>query len=91
MGQEGVSKLDEIKANHGRNVTTCCSEMFIVWRQRQPKANWNQLMRALKEVKLNTLADEIRKLLMPSMEQQHNEQGQEKQSTQGNNCLCIFP
>ena len=91
MGQEGVAKLDEIKANHGRNVTTCCLEMFIVWRQRQPKANWNQLMRALKEVKLNTLADEIRKLLMTSMEQQHTEQVQEKQSTPGNDCVCIFP
>lgn len=90
MGQEGVAKLDEIKANHGRNVTTCCSEMFTVWRQRQPKANWNQLMRALKEVKLNTLADEIRKLLMPSMEQQRTEQVQEKQSTQGNDCVCSY-
>lgn len=89
MGEEGVTKLDEIKANNNGNVTKCCSEMFSLWRQLQPKANWNQLIRALKEVELITLADEIKKLLMPPIEQQHTEQMQEKQSIQGNR-VCIL-
>ena len=81
MGQEGVAKLDEIKANNNGNVTKCCSAMFSLWLQMQPKANWNQLMEALKEVELITLADEIKKLLMPSMEQQHTEHMQSLQGS----------
>ena len=81
MGQEGVAKLDEIKANNNGNVTKCCSAMFSIWLQMQPKANWNQLMGALKEVELITLADEIKKLLMPSMEQQHTEHMQSLQGS----------
>ena len=84
IGQEGVAKLDEIKANNNGNVTKCCSAMFSLWLQMQPKANWNQLIEALREVELITLADEIKNLLMPSMEQQHTEQMQAKQSLQGN-------
>ena len=71
MGQEGATKLDIIKVNNYGNVTQCCSAMFNVWRERQPKANWNQLMMALKEYKLYALADEINKLLIPSVQQQH--------------------
>ena len=55
--------------------------MFSIWLQMQPKANWNQLMGALKEVELITLADEIKKLLMPSMEQQHTEHMQSLQGS----------
>ena len=73
MGQEGATKLDEIKVNNNENVTKCCSAMFNLWRQREPKANWNQLMKALEEVELHTLADEIMKLLIPSTEQQHTD------------------
>ena len=51
MGQSGVSGLDIIKANN-KDVMQCYSAMFNIWRQRQPKANWNQLITALKEVKL---------------------------------------
>ena len=73
MGQQGVTKLDEIKVNNNGNLTLCCSAMFDLWRQRQPKANWSQLISALKEIKLDTLADDIEKLLLPSVGQQHNE------------------
>ena len=83
MGQQSVSKLDEIKANNGGNVTLCCSAMFSLWRQRQPKANWSQLIIALKEIKLETLADDIEKLLLSSVEQQrHNEHVQNDQNMQ---------
>ena len=90
MEQESVTTLDVIKVNNSGNVTLCCSTMFNLWRQRQPKANWNQLIRALKEVKLNTLADEIEKLLSPSVEQQHIEHVQNMQQLdKGMYCICI--
>ena len=82
MGQQSVTTLDEIKVNKGGNVTLCCSAMFDLWRQRQPKANWSQLISALKEIKLEALADDIEKLLLPSVEQQHNEHVQNDQNMQ---------
>ena len=70
-GQGNATKLDVIKANNG-DVTQRCSEMLRLWRQTQPKANWDQLIRALKEVNLEALADEINKLLLPCVEQQND-------------------
>ena len=92
MGQENVNALDEIKANNNANVTLCCSDMFNLWRQRQLKANWSQLIRALKEVKLNALADEIEKSLLPSEEQQHIELVQNMQQLNKGMyaCICII-
>ena len=96
MGQEGATKLDEIKVNNNENVTKCCSAMFNLWRQREPKANWNQLIKALKEIELYTLANEITKLLIPSAEQQHiDDQSHIKHSEQvweldkGIQCICL--
>ena len=70
LGQDGISQLDVIKVNNGNDVTKCCSEMLALWRQRQPSASWNQLIEALKQVKLNKIATGIEKLLVPSGEQQ---------------------
>ena len=72
MGQESVPRLKIIKVDNSKNVMQCCSEMFNLWYERQPKANWNQLIRALKEVKLHTLATKIETLLLPSVKQQYN-------------------
>ena len=72
MGQESVHKLDAIKAN-SNDVTQRCSEMFTLWRQRQSNANWNQLLRALQDVKLNALANELDKLLLPSKEEEQQQ------------------
>ena len=69
MGQKSADKLDAMKVDYG-NVTERCSAMFVLWRQTQPKANWNQLIRVLKDVKLVTLANEIDKMLLPCVEQQ---------------------
>ena len=69
IGQESVFLLNTIKINNPGNVKGCCSEMFSLWCQRQPKASWSQLINALKEINLNTLADKIWNLLLPPMEQ----------------------
>jgi len=67
MEQDDVHELNVIKANNSNNVE-CCSRMFTLWRQRTPKANWKQLIEALKEVKLTQLASELEGLLKPSVE-----------------------
>ena len=69
--QESVLALKEIEIDNRGNVKECCSKMFSLWLQRQPKANWSQLINALEEVKLYALADNIKKSLLPSIEQQH--------------------
>lgn len=71
MGQKSASKLDIIQVKYKEDVMQCCSAMFKLWRQTQSEANWNQLIRALKEVELNALAAKIEKLLLPSVKQQH--------------------
>ena len=70
MGQEEVPSLDVIKEDHHRNVKQCCSAMFSLWRQRQPKANWDQLIAALKEIKLNALVNKLENLLSPPDDQE---------------------
>jgi len=68
MGQDAVPNLNVTRANHCNDVSECCSRMFTLWRQRTPKANWKQLIEALKEVNLNHLASELEGLSTPSVE-----------------------
>ena len=78
LGQGGIAELDVIKANNTDDVTKCCSKMLSLWLQRQIGASWNQLIEALVQVKLNRVAEEIRKGLKSPTDKQ---QGQtEKQS-----------
>ena len=70
MGQEEVPSLNAIKEDHHGNVKQCCSAMFSLWRQRQPKANWDQLIKALKEIKQNSLANKLEILLSPPDDQE---------------------
>ena len=90
MGQESADKLDLIKVYYG-NVIERCSAMLVLWRQTQPKANWNQLIQALKEVKLDTLANEIDKMLLPCVEQQPTDnQPKIKQHDEGTWPTCFI-
>ena len=61
LGQDGIADLDVIKANNTDDVTKCCSKMLSLWLQRQTEASWNQLIEALVQVKLNRVAQEIKK------------------------------
>ena len=55
--------LDVIKADHPNDVTTCCNEMFKKWLEMQHDASWSQLVMALNKIGLNTIADDISKLI----------------------------
>ena len=70
MGQDSVTDINTISANKRGDVKGCCSSLFTLWLQRQPEASWKQLIDALIKIKLNQLASEIKKLLIPSEQQQ---------------------
>ena len=63
LKEEQESHLDQIKTNHGQDVTNCCLEMFRYWKQTHPDANWHCLLAALKSpgVELLLVAADIEK------------------------------
>ena len=75
MGQDSLADLNTISANNRGDVIVCCSSMFSLWLQRQPEANWKQLIGALNKIKLNVLASKIKKSLISSEQQQSSQQG----------------
>ena len=66
LGEEAESELNIIAVNSHDNVIKCCSAMFLLWLERQPQANWRQLINALMNVKLVALATYVEKLLTSS-------------------------
>ena len=71
LGEEVESELNTIAANSHDNVIKCCSGMFSLWLERQPEASWRQLINALRNVNLVTLATSIENLLLPSKTDPH--------------------
>ena len=67
LEQEDEDDLDEIKKNHD-NSSECCREMFQLWLRKYSNATWLHLIKALREVDLNTLANKIEGMLMPMEE-----------------------
>ena len=59
--------LGTIAGNANGNIITCCSGLFQLWLDRQPKASWRQLITALEEAKLENLAAKIQEKLEPSV------------------------
>lgn len=68
LGSGNSVTLDVIK-NSNSDATECCSAMFQLWLDRQPAASWRQLIKALKQLQLNHLANEVEsKLTIPVLE-----------------------
>ena len=73
LGQESEIALNIISASsHG--IVTRCSGMFTLWLERQPEASWRQLIDALINVKLVSLAAEIEGLLKPSKQRKNSQE-----------------
>ena len=70
MGQDSMADINTISANNRGDVVGCCSSIFSLWLQRQPEANWKHLIDALIKIKLNLLAEEIKRSLIKSEQQQ---------------------
>ena len=67
LDDASTGALDIIKADHPNDVTTCCNQMFKKWLEMQHDASWSQLVRALNEIGLNTIADDINRLVNNGM------------------------
>ena len=61
LNRHHLHLLDEIQANHQKDVRACCTEMFDTWLQTKLGACWNQLCDALTEISLPVAADNIQK------------------------------
>ena len=59
--------LRVIEANYPNDVDTCCRVMFERWLEKRPDASWNQLITALKNIRMNFAAESISKLFKSSM------------------------
>ena len=75
VGQDSVADIHTISVDNRGDVVGCCSSLFSLWLQRQPEANWKQLIDALIKIKLNQPAAAIKKLLIPSKQQQASPEG----------------
>ena len=63
LTDDNVGVLDVIKADHPSDASACCNEMFVKWLELQPNATWSQLMTALNNIGMNTVAEEVIKHL----------------------------
>ena len=68
LEQEDEDDLEEIRNNNPNNESECCKKMFQLWLRKYGNATWLQLIQALKEVDLNTLAGKIEGMLKPMEE-----------------------
>ena len=68
MSDSAAAALSTISVNHNGNVVSCCSSLFSLWFERQPKASWRQLIEALKNINLEKLATQIEGQLIPSVD-----------------------
>ena len=72
-GDSSMAALKAISVNSRGNVTKCCASMLSLWFQRQPKASWRQLIEALKNTGLESLAIEIEGKLIPAQGTKHHQ------------------
>ena len=57
-------ELEIIDTNYMNDVVTCCRKMFSKWLETQSdNASWDQLIQAVKTIKLNDVANDIELLL----------------------------
>ena len=67
LEQEDEGTLKQIKSNNSNDASKCCKEMFQLWLDKCSTATWDQLIQALREVDLNSLATEIERKLMDTV------------------------
>jgi len=67
VGDASEAALSTIAVNNKDDVAGGYSSLFLLWLERKPEANWKQLIDALKQVNLNSLAAKIEERLIPSV------------------------
>ena len=68
LEQKDEQEMNTIETNEAGYVSECCGKMFKLWLERQPEANWNQLLEALRSpgIQLNNVATILEKMLIPT-------------------------
>ena len=61
---ERYGVLDNIEASSPCNAAKCCWSVFQKWLMTTEDASWNQLIRALRSVQLNDLADRLEQMII---------------------------
>ena len=62
---EHERELDIIETNYENNATKCCRKMFSKWLEiKSDSASWDQLIQAVKNIKLINVASDIEQLLL---------------------------
>lgn len=56
------SVLATIEVNHPRDVERCRLEMLTKWLQRTPTASWRDIVQALYEMNLNSVAQRVQQV-----------------------------
>ena len=67
LTDDTVGVLDVIKVDHPNDARACCNEMFVRWLELQPNAVWSQLITALSNIGMNTVAEEVIKHLIKGL------------------------
>ena len=62
LEQEDEATLNQI-SDKSNDVKKCCREMFQLWLKKYSTATWDQLIQALREVDLNSLATKVEGML----------------------------
>ena len=58
-------ELEIIESNYRNDMSTCCRKMLSKWLEtRSNSASWGQLIQAVKNIKLNNVANDIEQLLL---------------------------
>ena len=78
LEQEDEGIFNEIETNNPSDVGKCCKEMFQLWLRKCSTATWHQLIQALREVDLNSLATKIEGMLIPL------------ETAVTNECICMY-
>ena len=63
LDQKDVASLNAIKSDATKPLSERCSEMFKLWRERQPNASWRRLIIAMRRIRMDNLANDVEKLL----------------------------
>ena len=58
------NELDTIEADTRNDATTSCRKMFSKWLNTDELASWDKLIKALRIVQLNNVANDIEQLLL---------------------------
>ena len=52
-------ELDVIQANNPRNVQHCMRDMLLKWQSKYPQRGWHDIIRSLRELDKNDVANEV--------------------------------